>query len=251
MTTFRRRVQSRPIRLFLIGMLAVPLASLLALWGFAASITVGTALTDADYSSNTQNTNAGVYALIAELPQERQDTYLWLLTGQSSDRTALLGARALVDRAVPPARAALLAGQGANTSVLDALIADLGQLGAIRGSVDSRAMTPSAAFQAYSGIIDAEFHYFLTDAYQRGSASLVAISVGAVDGAYALEMAGREAALINGDPAAVRRQRGATAPAAGRDPGPGHSRAVRQLRQRLAGVPAVRVHGVADPGQLG
>jgi signal transduction histidine kinase len=184
--------------LFLIGMLAVPLASLLALWGFAASITVGAALTDADYSSNTQSTNAGVFALIAELPQERQDTYLWLLTGQRSDRTALLGVRALVDKAVPPAKAALLAGQGSNTSVLAALITDLGRISAIRDSVDSRAMNPSAAFQAYSGIIDAQFHYFLSDAYQRGSASLVAISVGSVDGAYALEMAGREAALIDG-----------------------------------------------------
>jgi signal transduction histidine kinase len=198
MTTFRRRAHSRPLRLFLVGMLAVPLVSLLALWGFAANITVSAALTDADYSSNTQSTNAGVYALIAELPQERQYTYLWLLTGQRSDRAALLGVRALVDKAVPPARAALLAGQGSSTSVLDALITDLGQLSAIRGSVDSRAMTPSDAFQAYSAIIDAEFHYFLTSADQRGSVSLVAISVGAVDGAYALEMAGREAALIDG-----------------------------------------------------
>jgi signal transduction histidine kinase len=198
MAIFRRRVPSRPIRLFLMAMIAVPLASLLALWGFAASITVSAALTDADYSSNTQNTNAGVYALIAELPQERQYTYLWQLTGQPADRAALLAVRALVDKAVPPARAALLAGRGSNTSVLDALITDLGQVSAIRGSVDSRAMTPSAAFQAYSAIIDAEFHYFLTDSDQRGSVSLVAISVGAVDGAYALEMAGREAALING-----------------------------------------------------
>ena len=198
MTIIRRRAQSRPIRLFLIGMLAVPLASLLALWGFAASITVSAALTDADYSSNTQATNAGVYLLISELPQERQETYLWLLSGRRSPRAPLLGTRAQVDKAIPPAKAALLAGQGSNTSVLNALITDLNGIEAIRGSVDSGAMTPSAAFQAYSGIIDAEFHYFLTDSDQRGSVSLVATSVGAVDGAYALEMAGREAALING-----------------------------------------------------
>ncbi|HEX3963464.1 MAG TPA: nitrate- and nitrite sensing domain-containing protein, partial [Trebonia sp.] len=197
MTTFRRRVQSRPIRLFLIGMLAVPLVSLLALWGFAASSTVSAALTDADYSSNTTATNAGVYLLIAELPQERQDTYLWLLSGRRTSRAPLLSARALVDKALPPAKAALLAG-GTNSPVLSALITDLGGIDALRRSVDSGAVTPSAAFQAYSGVIDAEFHYFLTDAHQRGSTSLVAISVGAVDGAYALEMAGREAAVING-----------------------------------------------------
>jgi len=182
MTIIRRRVRSRPIRLFLIGMLAVPLASLLALWGFAASITVSAALTDADYSSNTQATNAGVYLLISELPQERQETYLWLLSGRRSPRAPLLGTRAQVDKALPPAKAALLAGQGSNTSVLNALITDLNGIGAIRGSVDSGAMTPSAAFQAYSGIIDAEFHYFLTDSDQRGSVSLVATSVGANEG---------------------------------------------------------------------
>lgn len=197
MTTFRRRVRSRPIRLFLIGMLAVPLASLLALWGFAASITVGAALTDAAYSSNTSTTNAGIYALIGELPQERQDTYLWLLTGDQADHAAMLGMRAQVDKAIPPAKAALISG-GTDSAVLNALITDLGQITAIRASVDSRAMTASAAFQAYSAIIDAEFHYFLTNVQQRGSVSLVALSVGGVDGAYALEMAGREAALIDG-----------------------------------------------------
>jgi len=199
MTTFRRRVQSRPIRLFLIGMLAVPLASLLALWGFAASITVSAALTDADYTSNTQATNAGIYLLIAELPQERQDTYLWLLSGRRSGRAPLLSVRAQVDKAIPMATAALQAGQRpASSAVLSALITDLGQVGSIRQSVDSGPMTPSDAFQAYSGIIDAEFHYFLTNVQQRGSTSLVALSVGGVDGAYALEMASREAALING-----------------------------------------------------
>ena len=207
MTISRRRVQSRlarrarsrPIRLFLTAMLAVPLASLLALWGFAASITVGAAVTDADYTSNTQNTNAGVYLLIAELPQERQDTYLWLLSGRRSGRAPLLSARAQVTKAIPMARAALQAGQGsAGSPVLNALITDLGQVDAIRRAADSGALSPAAAFQAYSGIVDAEFHYFLTSVQQRGSVSLVAISVGGVDGAYALEMASREAALING-----------------------------------------------------
>ena len=48
MTIFRRPVRSRPIRLFLISMLAVPLVSLVALWGFAASITVRSAISDHD-----------------------------------------------------------------------------------------------------------------------------------------------------------------------------------------------------------
>src|SRR5579871_533928 len=85
----RRRVRSRPIRVFLTAMLAVPLVSLLALWGFAASITVSAALTDEDYSSNTTSTNAGVYALVAELPQERHATYMWLLSGRTTGQAAM------------------------------------------------------------------------------------------------------------------------------------------------------------------
>ena len=46
-------------------MLAVPLVSLVALWGFAASITISPALKDANYTANTKTTNAGVYPLSA------------------------------------------------------------------------------------------------------------------------------------------------------------------------------------------
>ena len=199
MTIFRRRIRVRPIRLFLVGMLAVPLVSLLALWGFAASITVTAAIRDADYTSNTQTTNAGVYPLFGALPQERLETYLWLLDGHQSDHSALLAARAQVDKALPAARAAFLSGQQSSSSpALSVLITDIGHLDAIRGSVDSGATSPSAAFQAYSGIVDAEFHFFLSTVQVRGDASLIGTSVGAVDGAYALEMASREAALING-----------------------------------------------------
>ena len=66
-----------------------------------------------------------------------------------------------MDKGFPAAEAALHAGQGRlsaqSRSALNALITDLGQLGTIRAAVDSGAMSPPAAFQAYSGIIDAEF----------------------------------------------------------------------------------------------
>ncbi|HEX9041993.1 MAG TPA: nitrate- and nitrite sensing domain-containing protein [Trebonia sp.] len=203
MTISRRRVhsrpvKSRPIRLFLIGMLAVPLLSLLALWGFAASITVSPAVKDADYTANTKTTNAGAYPLFGALPQERAETYRWLVSGRKA-RPALLAARQQVNGAVPGAKTAFLAGQKSATSAtLNTLLSDLGQLDQLRGSVDSGAMSPSAAFQAYSGIVDDEFHYFLTTVKNRGDASLDATSIGATDGAYALEMASREAALIDG-----------------------------------------------------
>src|ERR1700722_3076820 len=198
MTTFRRRVHSRSLRTFLIGMIAVPLISLLALWGFAASITVSAAIKDRAYNSSSQTTNAGVYGLVSELPQERAQSYIWLLSGRRAPRAPLLAARKLVDAAVPPARTALVAIEGTANPVLSALLTDMGQIPAIRKAVDAGTMSPSAAFAAYSDIVDEEFRYFNSTVNERSGASLGGISVGAVDGAYALEMASREATLIDG-----------------------------------------------------
>ncbi len=198
MTTFRRRVHSRSLPTFLIAMIAVPLVSLLALWGFAASITVSAAIKDRAYNASSQTTNAGVYGLVSELPQERAQTYVWLLSGRRAPRAPLVAARQLVDKAVPPARTALVAIEGSNNPVLSTLIADLGRIPAIRQAVDSGTMSPSAAFTAYSDIVDEEFDYFNSTVNERSGAGLGGVSVGAVDGAYALEMASREAALIDG-----------------------------------------------------
>ncbi|HTR91594.1 MAG TPA: nitrate- and nitrite sensing domain-containing protein [Trebonia sp.] len=198
MTTFRRRVHSRPLRTFLIGMLAVPLVSLLALWAFAASITVSAAIKDRAYTASSKTTNAGVYGLVSELPQERAQTYVWLLSGQRAPRAPVLAARKLVDTAVPPAKSALLAIEGTANPVLSALTTDLGRLPSIRKAVDSGTMSAPTAFAAYSDIVDEVFGYFLSTVNERSGASLGGVSVGAVDGAYALEMASREAALIDG-----------------------------------------------------
>ena len=98
MTTYRRRVHSRSLRTFLIAMIAVPLVSLLALWGFAASITVSAAIKDQAYTASSKTTNAGVYGLVSELPQERAQSYIWLLSGRRSPRAPLVAARQLVDQ---------------------------------------------------------------------------------------------------------------------------------------------------------
>ena len=103
-----------------------------------------------------------------------------------------------MDKALPPARTALVAIEGSNNPVLSTLIADLGRIPAIRQAVDSGTMSPSAAFTAYSDIVDEEFGYFNSTVNERSGAGLGGVSVGAVDGAYALEMASREAALIDG-----------------------------------------------------
>ena len=201
MAFFRRPVRSRPIRVFLIGMLAVPLISLLALWGFAASITVSSAISDHEYNVSAAALVSGVRGLIIGLPQERVQSYLWLISDGTASKAAMLDARHLVDQEVPAVRAALNAQQGRlsaqSRSALSTVFTELGQLRTTRAAIDSGAMSPPTAFVAYDTIIDHLFVYFDTSVQDRG-ASLTGTSIGAADSGYAFEMTTREIALVGG-----------------------------------------------------
>jgi signal transduction histidine kinase len=201
MAFFRRPVRSRPIRVFLISMFAVPLVSLLALWGYAASITVSNAISDHEYNVSAAAIASGVKGLTIGLPQERVQTYLWLISDRTSPTTSLLAARHIVDQGIPAVRSALNAQQGQlsaqSKSELDTLFTELGQLGTTRTAIDSGAMSPTAAFGVYDTIIDHLYLYFDTSIQDRG-ASLTGISVGAADSGYAFEMTTREIALVGG-----------------------------------------------------
>ena len=197
----KRPVRSRPIRVFLISMFAVPLVSLLALWGFAASITVSSAISDHKYNTSATAIASGVRSLTVELPQERVQSYLWLLSGGTSSNASMLATRKAVDKGIPVARAALGAEQSqlsaASRSAQSVLFNHIARLGKIRAAIDAGTMSPSAAFAAYSTIVD-DLYSFFDSAIQDRGASLTGISVGAADSGYATEMAGREAALVGG-----------------------------------------------------
>src|SRR6266566_8655318 len=198
---FKRPVRSRPIRVFLISMFAVPLVSLLALWGFAASITVSNAVSDHQYNVSAAAIASGVRGLTIGLPQERAQSYLWLISGGTAPKASLLAARQIVDQGIPAVHNALSAQQGLlsaeSRSELNTLFTELGQLRTTRAAIDSGAMTPAAAFNVYNNIIDHLFLYFDTSIQDRG-ASLTGISVGAADSGYAFEMTTREIALVGG-----------------------------------------------------
>src|SRR5690242_15607342 len=198
---FKRPVRSRPIRVFLISMFAVPLVSLLALWGFAASITVSNAISDHQYNASAAAIASGVRSLTVELPQERAQSYLWLISDRTTSNASLLATRKAVDKGIPLVRAALRTEQGqlsaTSRAAQSALFSQIGQLGKIRADIDAGAMSPSAAFAAYNSIVD-DLYTFFDSAIQDRGASLAGISVGAADSGYATEMAGREAALVGG-----------------------------------------------------
>jgi signal transduction histidine kinase len=201
MAVIRRRVRSRPIRLFLIGMFAVPLVSVIGLWAFTTSITAASAISNHNFNSASRAIGSKGALLSLGLSDERAQTYLWLVAGRRTAKTSLTAARNLVNEALPGGRTSVGAGDiplsPAAASALQAWFSDLGRLAAIRAAADSGTVSPLAAFEAYTSIIDAEFHYYYS-AIQDPGGTLSQPSIGASDGAYALEMADRETVLADG-----------------------------------------------------
>jgi signal transduction histidine kinase len=182
-------------------MFAVPLVSVVGLWAFLTSITVTNALNNHNFNSATRAIISKGALLSLGLTGERAQTYLWLAADRKTPESSLLTARNVVNESLSGALASAGAGgiplSAAAESAMHSWYADLRQLADIRAAVDSGAMSPSAAFQAYTGIIDAEFRYYYS-AVQDTGGLLAQPSIGAADAAYALEMASREAVLIDG-----------------------------------------------------
>ena len=200
-----RPVRQRPIRVTLTVLFLVPLVSLIALWGYAATGTIESVI--GKQNSNTVNKEFGGpgQALLLQLAQERADTFAWQNAHGLMPRTSLDAQRARTDAAVSAfkAGAAAAAAAGAETAVsrpgIEALSSEMGQLGQIRAGVDTGTTQPLAAFQSYNGLVDAFFPFArgsLTS--PDGSLPLYQQGEAVIDEAQALELIGREAALVGG-----------------------------------------------------
>jgi signal transduction histidine kinase len=194
-----RPARTRSIRLTLAGLFIIPLASLVALWGFAASVTLSDTLAKRRYDSLIQQTGTQGQALLLQLSQERLRSFEWLGSGRRSAHEPLDAQRQRTDAAIETFRTGAGAAQGAMSSgakqSLATLLAQLGYLGGIRNAIDFGAMNAPQAFVQYNGIVDDLFQFFDSQAaindvalYQQAEANLA--------GDRALEMAGREDALI-------------------------------------------------------
>jgi signal transduction histidine kinase len=202
MAAIRRPVRSRPIRLFLVSMFAVPLVSLVGLWAFSAILTVPGAISDHSFSVYSSTlTSPAVATLTLALPTEQQETYLWLLSDRKSSESSLLATRATISKVLPVAESALqtLGDNASATTVADLKVVEAGLRGiaGVRKAVDAGTITPAAAFQAYSDVIDAQYQTYYASTLDRDD-SLQAAGIGTIDTVLALEMGSREAVLVDG-----------------------------------------------------
>src|ERR1700729_1597677 len=79
----------RPVRALLALLFVVPLASLLALWGFAASVTLSNAI-----QAHNFNTENGLYggwaqAVVTQVAQERLQSFEWLSSHRLAAKEAM------------------------------------------------------------------------------------------------------------------------------------------------------------------
>ncbi|HMD91504.1 MAG TPA: nitrate- and nitrite sensing domain-containing protein [Trebonia sp.] len=183
-------------------MLVIPLISLVALWAYAASSTVGGAL--AKRSADTVNSTIGglLQGLVQQLDTERSDTFVWQSARGLLPRTTLDAQRAATDKAVAAFRAgaARVTGQlpAAAKSLDPAVLASLNQLAVIRTETDTGKIAPLTAFLDYNGVVDAFYPFTAALTNPQESFALIEEGTGVLDEGEALEDVAEEAALAGG-----------------------------------------------------
>jgi signal transduction histidine kinase len=198
--------RTQSMRLTLAGLLVVPLVSLVALWAFAASITLGNAFHEHNYNRLIALSTAPTDSLENQVSQERQQTFTWLNTDPRPSGAQLAASRDRTDAAVAAYRRLLQQTEGLSPAPAKAaqgtLMSLLGKLPTIRASVDAEVLSPAAAFQAYSNIMDAIFSVYSASEQVNNDLTVDHQTDASLDAAQALEYAGREAALVGGAAAA-------------------------------------------------
>jgi signal transduction histidine kinase len=195
--------RTRPIRLTLSGLFVIPLVSLVALWGFAATVTFRDAVAKRDGVTENRTIGGPSQVLLSELVQERLQSVVWLGSGRRIGGAQLAAQHGRTDTAVAAFRRASLSGpaQGAMDPTskhdLAALLTKLDGLPRIRTAIAAGATTPLAAFGTYNRIADTEFPFFERMALIN-DISLYEQAEADIEAGRALEMVGREAALVGG-----------------------------------------------------
>jgi signal transduction histidine kinase len=183
--------RTRSIRVTLVGLLLVPLVALVGLWAFLASLTLGTAITEHNgYQVVTQVAGAARVALNA-VDAERLQTFLWMSSPRRPPVSQLAATRHADDVAIAAYERSSAAVPGQQL-----VIAQLRKIPGIRSAVDSGALTPPAAFDAYNAVVDGLFGGYLTT--PEYDTSLYRETLGAIDLGWALEELSREVTLVAG-----------------------------------------------------
>ncbi|TDB85431.1 HAMP domain-containing protein [Actinomadura sp. KC216] len=156
----RERRRTRPIRLRITALLLVPLVSLIALWAFAANITVGDASDKFDFSTTYEKMGLPGINLVGLLQAERSLSVVALSTRDAKDRQKLGGLRARVGameasfRRTATSAEARDAAEPETERRLAVALKALDTLPTLRAQVDAGSAAPLDVINAYSTVLD-------------------------------------------------------------------------------------------------
>ncbi|MEV7808183.1 nitrate- and nitrite sensing domain-containing protein [Microbispora sp. NPDC088329] len=197
------RRRDRPIRSRLVGLLLVPLFSLIVLWVVTAGVTIGDSLSLRTYDTLWSTLRRPADTLIVDLQAERLTTARYLGSHQTSDRDVMVLQRQRTDKTREKVRALALSdrSRSATTAAMrrrvDEMLTGLGRIDEIRTEIDERLASRLRAIETYNLVSDAIYrmHHSLAliDDIPLYQQSRVVISLG-----YANELLTREQALEAG-----------------------------------------------------
>ena len=187
-----RPARTRSIGTTLVGLLIVPMVALAGLWGFVASTTVSKATSEYDLNRVGLGEYQETEVMLLAFEKERATTFIWQSSPQPLPASQLTAVRKASDVAIE----AFQASKNVTQSVRQDSASQLSSIPGIRDEVDTGRLSPAAAFQQYSSIINAVLTVFIlpaqpdTEIYQRSLASL--------DTARTQEQLRRQIVLIEG-----------------------------------------------------
>ncbi|MGH3239880.1 MAG: nitrate- and nitrite sensing domain-containing protein, partial [Spirillospora sp.] len=159
----RRR---RPIRLRITALLLVPLVSLIALWAFAANITLGDAFDKYDFSTTYEKMGLPGLQLVNQLQAERSLSVVALSTRDAADRRKLGAQRARVSAVERAFRATALSADARDAAEpetkkrLAAAVKALDTVPRLRAAVDAGNAAPLDVINSYSAVLDEVIRVF-------------------------------------------------------------------------------------------
>jgi signal transduction histidine kinase len=194
----------RTIRTKIVGLLLVPLFSMVVLWGVITSVTASESLQLKQYSTLWTNLRLPTYGLIAELQRERLGSAMLMhrrgLPRDSGKNSALNAQRSRTDHAVDNFRRLTALSMNYSPSIaskVKAALAQLGKLDALRGEIDVHLVPRLTAVETYNAVIDSLFglhrRVALIDDIPIYEQSSIMIDVG-----FAKELLTREQAVASG-----------------------------------------------------
>ncbi|MEU6711535.1 nitrate- and nitrite sensing domain-containing protein [Nonomuraea sp. NPDC046802] len=198
--------RSRTIRMKIIGLLLVPLTSMVVLWGVITTVTATESLDLRQYKTLWTNLRLPAYTLINEIQRERLVSAR--LLRHTADKAAVDTQRIRTDAARETFRKLSIDSKDRSEEIriqVDAVYTQLDRLDAIRGEIDTGLSDRLHTVESYSAVVETLFglhrRVAIIDDIPIYEQSRVAIDMG-----YAKELLTREQAIALGPTTAAERR---------------------------------------------